>query len=184
MRPGGEPHTLQCLHGPPVPRCAGLAAIQQRQFDVLQCAGARQQVEALENEPDVAPAQQGALVLGKARHGMAQETVLARGGHVETTQDIHHGGLAGPGGTHHGHEIAGVDVEIDTTQRPEGVRAVAEYLGQPAHCNQSTHGMDASSPVMIRRPGASPSPETIVQAPSVLPTTTGTSSAAPVAPSA
>ena len=44
---------------------ARLAAIEQRQLDVLRRRGARQQVESLEDEPEVVAAQQGALLAGQ-----------------------------------------------------------------------------------------------------------------------
>src|SRR3546814_4247127 len=40
----------------------GCAAIKQWQLDVFECAGARQQVEALKYEAEISPPQQGALV--------------------------------------------------------------------------------------------------------------------------
>ena len=43
-----------------------LAAIEQRQLDVLERGGARQQVEALEDEAEIVPAQQRALVARQA----------------------------------------------------------------------------------------------------------------------
>jgi hypothetical protein len=47
---------------------AALAAVQQRQLDILQRRGARQQVEALEDEAEVTAAQPGALVAVQLLH--------------------------------------------------------------------------------------------------------------------
>jgi hypothetical protein len=58
---------------PRPPRCARAlapsAAVEQRQLDVLQRRGARQQVEALEDEAQVVAAQQRALVARQACTG-------------------------------------------------------------------------------------------------------------------
>ena len=58
-------------------RLRALAAVEQRQLDVLLRRGARQQVEALEDEAEVAPAQARALVARQALDVHAAEQVLA-----------------------------------------------------------------------------------------------------------
>jgi len=60
----------------------GLAAVDQRQFDVLERRGACQEIEALEHETQVVPSQQRALVARQALDVHALELVAAAGGRV------------------------------------------------------------------------------------------------------
>jgi hypothetical protein len=89
-----------------VARRGRLAAVEQRQLDVLLRRGARQQVEALEDEAEVAAAQQGALVAVERLHRHAAEQVGAGGGRVQAAEDVHRGRLARAAGAHDGDELA------------------------------------------------------------------------------
>jgi len=69
--------------------------IEERQLDVLQGTGSRQEIETLEHKTDLSIAQTGSLV---TRHGydlFAVEQLAAVGGAVETTEGVHECGLAG-----------------------------------------------------------------------------------------
>ena len=67
------------------PRHAG---VLQRQLDVRLRARAGEQVEALEDEADVAVAHLGALVVGERRDVAAGEPVGARRGAIEAAEDV------------------------------------------------------------------------------------------------
>ncbi len=82
------------------------AAIEQRQFDILQRRGARQQVEALKDEAQVVAAQQGALVAVEAFDMDAAKQVVAGSRRVEAAEDVHRGGFAGTARPHDGDEFA------------------------------------------------------------------------------
>ena len=81
-------------HGTRLALAHGDVAVDERQHDVPQHRGARQQVEALEHEADALPAHEGEVVVGKGGDVHALEPVGARGGRVEQTEDVHEGRLA------------------------------------------------------------------------------------------
>ena len=74
-----EPDRVQQLERLLVPLGAPQAAavVEQRQLDVLERGGARQQVEALEHEADLAVAELGAPVAVDAGDVLALEAVVA-----------------------------------------------------------------------------------------------------------
>ena len=77
----------------------------------------RQQVEALEDEPDLLVADDGQLVLRHPRHVVAVEEVLAGRRLVEAPDDVHERRLAGARRAGHRHELARLDVEVHAAQR-------------------------------------------------------------------
>ena len=93
------------------------AGVDQRQLDVVQGAGAREQVERLEDEADLLVADPGQLGVGQVRHALPVEPVLARRGRVEAADHVHQRALAGPGRPHDRDEFVAVDVEVDAAQR-------------------------------------------------------------------
>ncbi len=124
LRRGVVPALRQAhpLEAPARPRPAfgvghvGLRRVEQRQLDVLEGVGARQQVEVLEHEADLVVADLGAAVAVEVRDLDAVEHVAAGGRPVETADDVHQRRLAGAGRTHDRHELAAVDVERDAVQ--------------------------------------------------------------------
>jgi hypothetical protein len=134
LLPAAEAHRLQCAGSAAVvPHQRRLAAVEQRQFDVLLRRGARQQIEALEDEPQVAAAQPCPLVARQCFDMCAMEQVLPAAGRVQAAEDVHRGRLARAARAHDGHEFAGADVEIDALQGHQLSRAAAIDLG---HCAQ------------------------------------------------
>ena len=71
------------------------AVVEQRQLDVVERRGPRQQVEPLEDEPDLPVADDGELVLRHARDVLAVEDVGAARRPIEAAEDVHQRGLAG-----------------------------------------------------------------------------------------
>ena len=67
----------------------GEAGINQRQFDVAQRVGARQEVERLENETDFLVPNPGELVVIHLADVNTIQLVEARSRGVQTTQEIH-----------------------------------------------------------------------------------------------
>ncbi len=100
------------LRGGPVRR------VVQRHHDVLQRRGARQEVEALEDEAQLLGPHQRPLVRRQAAHLLAVEPELAGAGPVEAAQDVHQRGLARAGGPHQGHHFAPVDRERHARAAP------------------------------------------------------------------
>ena len=74
--------------------------VGERQLDVGQRARARDEVEALEDEADLAVAQVGELVLVGAADVEAVEPVDAAGRHVQAAEDVHQRALAAARAAH------------------------------------------------------------------------------------
>ena len=90
--------------------------VDEGQLDVLEDVQLVDEVEALEDEADVAFAVLGALFLFQCADFLAEELVLARGGVVEEAEDVEEGGFTAAGGTHDGYEFALLDVEGDVVE--------------------------------------------------------------------
>ena len=131
-----RPTDCSALRGRGAPHGGALAAVEQRQLDVLLRRGARQQVEALEHEAEVAPAQPRALVARQRLDVRAVEQVLPGARRVQAAEDVHRGRLARAAGPHDGDELAGGDVEVDALQRQQLGLAAAVDLGHAAQADQ------------------------------------------------
>ena len=121
------------------------AAVEQRQLDVFQCRRPCQQVEALEDEAQAAPAQQRALVAVELLDGDAAEAVGAAAWRVEAAEQVHRRRFAGTARSHHRDELAGGDGEVDAAQRLEGDVAMPVGAGDAAQFDQGfrIHGFAA-----------------------------------------
>ena len=102
------------------------ARIDHRQFDIAEGVDARQQVELLEHEADLAVAQARQAVGVEALDRRAGEPVVAAGRPIEAADQVHEGGLARAGRPHDGDEIARLDVERHAVERHDaaGVEVV------------------------------------------------------------
>ena len=60
----------------------------------MQRAGARQQIETLEHEPNLAIADGGAIVVAQAGDFLPVEVIIAGGGTIEASEDVHQRALA------------------------------------------------------------------------------------------
>src|SRR5262249_57148300 len=69
-------------------------AIEQRQLDVLEGRGSRQQVELLEHEADLRVADSREVVLGERAHVDIVEQITSGRRRVQAAQQIHEGGFA------------------------------------------------------------------------------------------
>ena len=70
------------------------------------------------------------LVAAQVGHIAAVQEVPARGGAVEAAEEVHEGGLAGPGWSHHRHELRGVDAQADPAQGVDGLGPHHVVLGE------------------------------------------------------
>ena len=77
----------------------------------------RQQVEALEDETDIAIADAGKLLVVHAGHGWAEQSVLAQIGSVQTPEDVHKCRLARTRRPHYGYEVFALDLDVDVIER-------------------------------------------------------------------
>src|SRR5436190_21482355 len=94
--------------------------------------GWREQVEALEEEAEIAAAEKGGLVAVKMFDRHALETERAGGRHVQAAENVHRRRLARTRRAHHRDEIALGNVEIDPIQRLERHCPGAIGLGDAA----------------------------------------------------
>ena len=83
----------------------------------MQRGGAGEEVERLEDEPDFAVADPRELARRQASDIFAVQEVAAAGGGVETTKNVHEGGLPRAGGTHDRDELATRDPERQAADR-------------------------------------------------------------------
>ena len=88
-------------------------ARSQRQRDVVERAWSRDQVEALEDEADLAVADHGQLVFVQLPDVDAVEQVATRGRVVEAADDVHQRRLARAGRAHDRHVVAALDGQVD-----------------------------------------------------------------------
>ena len=107
------------------------AGVDEWQLDVLQGAGAWDQVEALEDEPDLAVAHDCELVVVEAADVDPVEEVAAAGRHVEAADDVHQGALAAAGRADDRDEVAALDREGDAAQSVHRRRAERVALRHP-----------------------------------------------------
>ena len=88
-------------------RCRPGGGVVERQADILERAGARQQVEALEHEAEALAADAGEVRLAQRRDIDALEEVMAAGRPVEAAENGHQRRLARTRRAHDGDELAG-----------------------------------------------------------------------------
>src|ERR1700686_316937 len=91
--------------------------VDQRHLDVVQRSGARDEVEALEHESDLAVANPRQLVVRELRHIGPVKQVTAAARYVEAADDVHQRRLAGAACAHDRDELAPGDVQVDPLQR-------------------------------------------------------------------
>ena len=136
--PFGQADLLERGPGGPVAFARSLAAIEQRQLDVLERTRPAEQVEALEDEPEVTASQQRAFVAREPLDVHAAELELPGRGHVEAAENVHHRRLARSRRSHDCDEVSRGDVEVHAVQGVKRSLAAAEGLGDAAQSNQWT----------------------------------------------
>src|SRR5207249_10682405 len=107
---------LQGLRRAVVPVARADTLVKKRQLHVLQRAGARKQVEPLEDEPDLLAAHSRELIARELSDVASVEQIRAARRPVETADEVHEGALAGAGSTHDREELAGSDRERHAAQ--------------------------------------------------------------------
>src|SRR5690606_12467901 len=135
-----EADPLERLGGklPPLPRRH--PAVDQRQRHVLPRRRARQELEVLEDEADLAVAQGGQLVVAHVLHVVAAEPVAAAARPVQAAEDVEQGALAGSGGADDGAELALVDREGDLVERRDALVSHMVLAAQVRDLDEGRHG--------------------------------------------
>jgi hypothetical protein len=135
----GEAHACEARLGARMAFGRLHPGIDHRQFDVLERARARQQVELLEHEADAAVADRRERIAGQALDRLARQTVGAAGGLIEAAEDVHQRALARARSAHDRDELAGVDVEAHAAQGMHLLVAHRVGLDQVAGFDQAGH---------------------------------------------
>src|SRR5690606_2697719 len=89
VHPVSEADAHERLGGALAALALALPGVDQRELDVLEAVDARQQVERLEDEPDLAVAHRGEVVVRERRDVAVVEDVAAGGGDVEAADNVH-----------------------------------------------------------------------------------------------
>ncbi len=99
------------------------AGVHQRELDIVQCRRARQEVERLEDEPDLlVPDARELVVLHRGRE-LAVEPVLAFVRRVEAADEVHERRLSRAGRPHDRHVFVAANREVNSAQRPHDLAA-------------------------------------------------------------
>jgi hypothetical protein len=91
------------------PFAASHASIGQRQLDILERAGSRQQRSHLEHEADFAAAQGSPSIAVQIGHFKSLEYVLPAIGCFQKSKQTHQGRLSGPGAPDDRYKLAGIN---------------------------------------------------------------------------
>jgi hypothetical protein len=91
--------------------------VDQRQFNVFQRTGARQQIIALKHEPQIVTPQQGPLVARQSRNTNPLEQVLSAGRGIQIADHVHGRRFTRSDGAHDHHELATADAQVDAVKR-------------------------------------------------------------------
>src|SRR4029077_7039260 len=113
---------------------SGVALTSQVEWQghVLPCRPRGNQLRGLKNEADGSAAQVGELILLETGDVCAVEQDLAGGGRIQAGEQAEQGALTASGGSHDGHELAAVHLEIDTLQNLYGMGGGIDALGDLA----------------------------------------------------
>ena len=122
--PGEPDRGERALRARP-PLRAAASPVQQGQLHVLERGGAGQQLEVLEDEAQIAPPQQGALVARQLPDVGSQEAVGSARGHVEAAEDLQRGGFPRAARPDDRDELVRFDAQVDAPQRIDRRGALA-----------------------------------------------------------
>src|SRR5437764_5646201 len=119
------------------------AVVEQRQFHVVERRRPRQEVESLEHEADLLVPDRCELVFRELRYVLAVKEVLSARRTIQAADDVHERRLTGAGRSRDADELAPINVERRSSQRPDldvadliGLRQIANGNNALAHeCN-------------------------------------------------
>src|SRR5690349_4318268 len=133
---------------PPLARSHG--GIGQRQLDILQRGMGREQVEALEDETQLAVPNPRPLRLRQPSDLLTTQQVLSTAGGIEAAEDVHEGGLAGTRRPHHGDIVASINPQADASQRVDHLSGHMVLLSKVDRLQNGAHV--PAPPAGARRP--------------------------------
>ena len=97
MHPLLQPHPRQGFLRTLLPLYCRYFAVEERQLNIFQGAGAGQQIEILKNKTDLLVAYRRKLIVIKIRHIIAVKVYLACGGFIKAADEVHESGLTATG---------------------------------------------------------------------------------------
>src|SRR6266540_2911233 len=145
----GEAHGLQGLGGAPAPLGPAEPAVDQREADVAERRGPRQELEVLEDEADHLVAEPGQLVVGQPGDVAPLERQAAAGRPVQAAEQAEQGGLPRAARSHDRQRVPARDRHVHAVERADLDPLHAVDLGDPARLHDREP---------LRGPGQPPSP--------------------------
>ena len=140
MHAAGHPDGAKRAFGPLPALRASQPGIRERELHVDERAGACDEVEALEDEADLAVAQVGEIVLVHFADIDAVDQIAPAGRDVQAAEDVHQRALAAAGAAHDRDEVARVDQERDVAQRLHTDLPELEDLAHAVHLDHRVAG--------------------------------------------
>jgi hypothetical protein len=125
------------LRGARVDGGARVPVEQEREADVLRRRQGRQEVEELEHEADVAPAEEGEVVVRHRRQPVLPDHDVAVVGDVESADQMQQCRLPGSARTDDGAELPPRHVERDAVERAQGRAALRIPLRHAGELDQA-----------------------------------------------
>src|SRR6266511_3657067 len=125
-----QAHAFEGPRGLGAPLPGRHPGVDQRQLHVVERVGAREEVELLEDEPDLFVPDARQFVVRQIAHLLAVEPVLAGSGRVEAPDQVHERGLPRARRAHDAHELVLLDLDVDPPQRAHHLAAHIVIPGQ------------------------------------------------------
>src|SRR5690606_6036007 len=95
-----------------LPLTASHTSVKEWRFNVLVNGEFINEVIGLKNEADIVFMQLRFLLLAHPVHGLVEKEVFTRRGVIEHTDNIHEGRLSGATGSHDGHKLALLYIQV------------------------------------------------------------------------
>ena len=134
-----QPHLREPRHRPLATLTGGCGGIQQRQLYIVERTSTRQQIKLLKHKTNPTITNRRQRIATHVRDFFTGQSVLAGGGCIQASQQIHEGRFTGAGRPHDGHELALAYRQRHTAQSRNGIGAHHIGFAQAANFNQGFH---------------------------------------------
>jgi hypothetical protein len=135
-----EADFFECSHSAIDPSFGRYPGIDEGEGYVFGGREAGQQVELLEDEPNLDIPDVGEVIIGHLADVLAVEDIFPGGRGVEAAEDIHQGAFAGTRGTHQGHVFILQNIQGDAFQYGQGLFAHVIALLDVLEVDDGCHG--------------------------------------------
>src|SRR2546430_4277785 len=113
----GEPDHVEPLARAGAPLARSQPRVEDRELDVFEGAGPGEDVDRLEDEPDLAVADPREPITREAGDVLAVDEVAAGRRRIQTAENAHEAGLPRAGGAHDCDELAALDLDRHPAER-------------------------------------------------------------------